>query len=789
VAGSSAPGQSRSVPGGSDRPSRGAGQPSSWQRRRAAKKRRLAAMSRRKRVLRRTGLLATWLLGLLALLMTALAVTVYSVAHVPSPEELQTNQSAIVQYADGSTMATIDGGENRIIVPLTKVPVHVREAVIAAEDRGFYSEPGISIRGTVRAGVNDLRGGSTQGGSTITQQYVKNAYLNSDQTLSRKLKELAISLKLSRQYSKDQILESYLNTIYFGRGAYGIEAAARAYFGVSVDKVTVAQGALLAAVIKSPEYYDPAVTPTAAKARWQYVVDGMVSTGKLTQDRAAALKFPTTVKTRNASSVLEGPLGLIWRQVKAELRADGVDPATINTRGLRIQTTIDKNAQTAAQAAVTENMTGLQPFQKNLLPALTAVNPDSGAVLAYYGNSNGGGYDYANGYRPPGSSFKPYTLATALTQNLKGVKPAYALDSVYDGRAEVNIGGVDIKNDPGDAGVSGFTTLAYAMKVSLNTTYDGLAYAIGPPNVAATAHAMGISKTRVDNGKPTLVNDAGQTTFGIGIGDADYSVRPLDQAVGFATIANGGTTYQPYFISKVTDPSGRVLYQHKGKGTRSLDPRVANDVALSVKPVAEWSHVPLADGRESGSKTGTAGLQTPSNPDSTDNSDAWMVGFTPQVSTAVWIGSGKSEPIYNSEKRTEYGSDLPAHIWKNFMDSYLADKPELPLPSKQLIAGGSGAQPSVTPSETFSSSTPTPTISSTPPSTSAAPPSTSAAPPSTSQAETSAPPSSSAAPSATPSTSCGLPVCTSAPPPSASGTPTATQTKKAIGASRSPGHS
>ncbi|MDQ1742802.1 MAG: hypothetical protein QOE23_1141, partial [Pseudonocardiales bacterium] len=208
MAGSSAPRQSRPASGGpggpagsagSSKPSKGGGQPGRWQRRRAAKKRRLAGMSRRGRILRRIGLIATWLLGLFAVLMTVLAVAVYSVAHVPSPEELETNQSAIVQYADGSTMATIDGGENRIIVPLAKVPVHVRDAVIAAEDRGFYSEPGISVKGTLRAAVNDVRGGSTQGGSTITQQYVKNAYLNSDQTLSRKLKELAISLKLSRQ--------------------------------------------------------------------------------------------------------------------------------------------------------------------------------------------------------------------------------------------------------------------------------------------------------------------------------------------------------------------------------------------------------------------------------------------------------------------------------------------------------------------------------------------------------------------------------------------------------------
>jgi membrane peptidoglycan carboxypeptidase len=742
-----------------------------WRRRRALKKRRLARMTRRRRVLRRVGLVLTGLLGLLAVLTTALAIGVYSVAHVPSPDELRTNQTAVLQYADGSTMATIDNGENRTDVALSKVPQYVRDAVIAAEDRGFYSEPGISIRGTLRAAVNDIRGGSTQGGSTITQQYVKNAYLNSDQSLSRKLKELAISLKLSREYSKDTILENYLNTIYFGRQAYGIEAASKAYFGIDVSKLSIAQGALLAAVIKSPEYYDPAVTPTAAKGRWDYVVDGMVSTGKLSKAQRDALKFPTTVKAKSVSSTLDGPLGLVWRQVKAELSADGIDPATINTKGLRITTTIDKTAQAAAEAAINSNFNGLQSFQKNLRPALTALNPANGGVVAYYGGRDGLGFDYANGYRPPGSSFKPYTLATALTQNLKGVKPAYALNSQFDGSYCVTIEATRICNDPGDQGYSGTTTLAFAMKASLNTTFDGLAAKVGPPNVAATAHAMGIAKTRSDTGKPTLVDAAGQTTFGIGIGDSDYSVRPIDQATGFATVANGGTTYQPFFINKVTDAGGNVVFQHKVKGTRSIDPKVANDVGLSLKPIADWSRVPLNNGRESGAKTGTAGIQGDNNG---NNSDAWMVGYTPQVSAAVWVGSGKTEPIFNSNHLPEYGSDLPGHIWRDFMNRYLAGKPALPLPTKQEIGLPTPAPTSSSASASSSSPTPTPT------------PSSSAPAPSSSSA---APSSSSAAPSCTPPAILVGGICvpppTSSPPPS-SASPSGTATAAPASATPAP---
>ena len=772
MAGPSTPEQPRSVPG---KGSAGAATPPSrWQQRRAAKKRRLAKMSPRKRVLRRIGLVLTWLLGLLALLSTVLAVTVYSVTHVPTPAELKTNQSAIVQYADGSTMATIDGGENRIIVPLSEVPVHVRDAVLAAEDRGFYSEPGISVRGTVRAAVNDLRGGATQGGSTITQQYVKNAYLNSEQTLSRKLKELAIALKLSRQYSKDQILESYLNTIYFGRGAYGIEAAARAYFGVSVKKVNPAQGALLAAVIKSPEYYDPAVTPAAAKARWHYVVDGMVSTGKLSQQQAAALKFPATVKTRNSSSVLDGPLGLVWRQVKSELRADGVDPATINTRGLRIQTTIDKGAQAAAQAAIKQTYSNLTRKQRNMRPALVAVDPNTGGVIAYYGGANGAGLDYAQSWRPPGSSFKPYVIATALAQNLKGVKPAFTIQSMFDGSSPQTIDNLPFSNDPTDPDY-GTYTLRRATTLSLNTVFGKLTSLVGPANVVKTARAMGIpateSATGPNPGAPTLMRNGNPDDY-VGIGN--YPVRILDQAVAYATLANGGLARQSYFVQKVTDAKGNVIYQHKDQAKRVLDKRVANDTTLAMEDVAESSGIGLAGSRPAAAKTGTVGIQNTGN-----SSDGWTVGFTPQVSAASWVGSDKVEPIYDANGNSEYGRDLAGNAWKRFMDGYLSGKPVLPLPTTQQIGMPS---PTNTPSR---SKTATPSESSTAPSSSA---STSTAPSTSVVPITSAPPTSSAAPTPSPSTSCGLPVCpSSSASSSTSGSPAASSsTKAAAPASASP---
>ena len=713
-----------------------------YRRHRARKKRRLAKMSTRKRVLRRIGLLFTWLLGLLAVLVTVLAIGVYSVAHVPSPDDLQTNQTATISYADGTPMATITGGENRTSVKLSQVPMQVRNAVIAAEDRGFYSEPGISIRGTLRAAVNDVKGGSTQGGSTITQQYVKNAYLNSDQTLSRKLKELAISLKLSREYSKDDILESYLNTIYFGRGAYGIQAASEAYFGIGVQKLSIAQGALLAAVIKSPEYYDPRVTPSASKDRWTYVVDGMRSTGKITAAQRAAVKFPTTIKPKSPSSALDGPLGLVWTQVKAELTKDGIDPATINTKGLKILTTIDKTAQASAQSAISQTYSNLTAKQANLRPALAAVNPSTGAVLAYYGGKDGTGLDYVQSWRPPGSTFKPYVTATALTQNLQGVKPAYTIQSIFDGSSPQTIDGQVFKNDPSDP-KSGTYTLTQATTLSLNTVFGKLTSDVGAANVQKTARAMGIPATESDTGPnpgaATLQRNGAPDDF-LGIGN--YPVRILDQAVGYATLADGGVARQAYFVQKVVDDKGNILFQHKDDGAkRVLEGKVTNDTTLAMEQVAGTSGIGLSDGRPVAAKTGTVALG-----DTQDASDGWTVGFTPQVSAASWVGSDKVEPIYNSAGNPEYGRDLAGNAWKLFMDGYLTGKPVVALPTTQLI----GAPVVNTPAPTTSAfTTPPPSttsaFSSPPPvatSSSQAPvsPTTSAAPPSTSKAVTTPPP-------------------------------------------------
>jgi len=686
-------------------------------------------MSRSKRVWRRIGITLTWLLGLIAAMTAVAVVLFYTLSDVPQPSDLSVPQVAVVEYSDGSTMARI-GSVDRTIVPLSKVPESVRWAVLSAEDRNFYSEPGVSITGTMRAALHDVTGGNTQGGSGITQQYVKNAYLNSEQTLSRKLKELAISVKLSREYTKDQILEWYLNTVYFGRNAYGVEAASEAYFGTSVGRLGPEQGALLAALLRAPNYYDPANNPSESKARWSYVVKSMVETKHLTEAQAAALPFPKTIAPDAAKKLgTTGPTALLVQQVINELEANGVSQDEIDTRGLHIRTTIDRKAQQAAQTAISQTFSDLAPAQKNMKNALVAVNPRTGGVLAYYGGPNGTGYngkpdynDYAGvGCRPPGSSFKPFTLATVLTDNLQGKQPQLAINSIVNGNFTVTIDGTQISNDPSDRPYSGQVTIANAMKYSLNTTFDLLASQVGPSNVAATAHTAGVSK--ICGGHPTLQNADGSTSFGIGIGD--YPVRVLDMADGFGTFANGGTTHGPYFVQQVTDSRGAIVYQHRDPGVRSLDPKVANDVGVTLAPVASWSGVPLADGRPSAAKTGTEGIQ--SGPASGQNSDAWMFGYTPQVSAAVWVGSGNSTTaITDAYGQPEYGRDLPGRTWKLFMDTYLAGAPQLSMPTTQQIVNGDNVEPSSAPPPPPSSSAPPTTPSTSAPPSPAASPSSSA---------------------------------------------------------------
>ncbi len=594
-------------------------------------------------------------------------VMAYAMVDIPKPGDIHTNQVSTILSSDGSELAKIIPPEgNRVDIDLDQVPMHVRNAVLAAEDRDFYSNPGFSFSGFARAVQNNVFGGATQGGSTITQQYVKNALVGSQRTgmggLIRKAKELVIATKMSGAWSKDEVLEAYLNIIYFGRGAYGISAAAKAYFDKPVEQLDVAEGALLATLIQRPSTLDPAVDPEGAVRRWNWVLDGMVQIGALSASERAAQVFPPTAPPDLARSqnLTTGPNGLIQRQVTAELlNLFDIDEQTLNTQGLQITTTIDNQAQQAAEKAVDKYLDGQNP---DMRAAVVSIDPRTGAVRAYYGGSDANGFDFAQAGLQTGSAFKVFALVAALDQ---GIGLGYQVDS-----SPLTVHGIKISNVGGDS--CGTCNIAEALKRSLNTAYYRLMLKLknGAEDVADAAHRAGIAKS-FPGVSYTLSEDGkgGPPNNGIVLGQ--YQTRVIDMASAYATLAASGVYHPPHFVQKVVNADGQVLFDIDTKGDtgeQRISKAVADNVTAAMQPIAAWSggHT-LAGGRPSAAKTGTTQLG-----ETGDNKDAWMVGYTPSLSTAVWVGTVKGdEPLKNQWGGPVYGAGLPADIWKATMDGAL----------------------------------------------------------------------------------------------------------------------
>ncbi|NKR41604.1 penicillin-binding protein [Rhodococcus hoagii] len=602
----------------------------------------------------------------------------YKNADVPRPSDMVTNQVSTILASDGTEIARVVPPEgNRTEVTIDQIPGHVRNAVLSAEDRDFYTNPGFSVSGFARAARDNVLGrDSAGGGSTITQQYVKNTLVGSERSVTRKMKELVISSKMAREWSKDEILAAYLNTIYFGRGAYGISAAATAYFGKPLADITVAEGAVLAAVIQSPSSLDPTTDPEALQARWNYVLDGMVTMSALAPTERQSMVFPDALPTApNADSgAAPGPEGLIRAQVLRELAESGVSEQDLNTEGLQITTTIDPTAQQAALEAVADTFDG-EP--ENLRTAVVSIDPKSGAVRAYYGGDDGKGFDFAQAGLQTGSSFKVFGLVAALQQDIP-------LSQTYDS-SPLSVYGVTINNVEGES--CGKCTIAEALKRSLNTSFYRLTLSMddGAQKIADAAHQAGIPETVPGWQYPTLTQEGGSPENGIVLGQ--YLTRPIDMASAYATLAASGTYHKPYFVQKVVTADGVVLLDRPAsEGERRLDAAVADNVSQAMLPIAAYSRSHgLAGGRPSASKTGTAQLG-----DTGKNKDAWMVGYTPQLSTAVWVGTADAQAIENSWGGPVYGSGLPSDIWKKTMDGALEDAPVEKFPWPAPIGGQAG---------------------------------------------------------------------------------------------------
>ncbi len=622
----------------------------------------------------------------------------------PKPE----SQVTQILASDGKKQLATIGEQNRSLVPYQQINPVIGEAVMAAEDKNFRDHHGIDMKGIVRAAWNNFTGGDTQGASTITQQYARHAAELKEISYNRKLREAVIARKMEDEYSKDEILGRYLNSVYFGRGAYGIEAAVKAYFGNSRSSltpagqkgaITPAEAAVLAAVIKQPEPsaghrgYDPQNNLQAAQERWQYTLNNMVEKGwlgaaeKPTEYPKFAKFDPEKCRTTCGT---DKPSGKIVKYVKQELLAMGIKQDEWTKGGLKIVTTINPDVQKAAEEAVDarNDESPMSKLKSSYKPAIVAVDPGNGRVLAYYGGPDGDGVswdfagpnfgengDYLGGLRPPGSSFKIYTLLAALSDG-------YGFDTTWDSKAK-KVGGDAINN-------SSRTKLQCderrcpldkATIESYNFPFYWLADKLGPAKVLEAAQKAGVqyienpSKIgqRIDLSKtdPETLKD-----FGNEIGFGQYAITVLDHANGVATLANEGKYNKAHFVLSVEkrDQTGKFRPFKKEKTTEKqvFDPNVVANLNDVLTKIPGNNGRALRNGRPAIGKTGTWEYK---DGESRENGDAWMVGATRQIAAAVWVGNydKKNNPMpIKIGDRNMTGGSVPGQLWKLFMD--LANK-------------------------------------------------------------------------------------------------------------------
>ncbi|GAA4115691.1 transglycosylase domain-containing protein [Knoellia locipacati] len=602
----------------------------------------------------------------------------YAMTDVPAPNQVATAQTSVIYYADGKNEIGRISDYNRESVPLKQVPIHVQRALLAAEDRNFYENNGISPTGIARAVWVAVKGGAaTQGGSTITQQYVKNYFLSQDRTLSRKAREILISVKIDGQQSKDQILENYLNTIYYGRGAYGIQTASKAYFGKDVSKITPAEGAFLASAIRGPSFYDPRLGPSQTKnaqTRSSYILDAMVKEGWLTPQQRAAATFPKSFVKYTPPSV-GGTNGYLVQLVKDELiKKVKVSEGDISSDGLRIVTTIDKAKQTAAGEAIKER---IPKGAKNLHVGLASIKPGDGAVQALYG-----GEDYAKNQfntatdatMQAGSVFKVFTLIAALQSGDLSIRNSFDGNSPQYFEEFANPGGATDFNRRG--GVRNFNdrdygriTVPEATANSVNTVYAQLNILATPAKTAAAAKQAGIT-TKLN---PNYANVLGSD-----------SVKVIDMANAYATLAAKGMRATPYFVKSVKSVDGSFDYKAEPKTTRAFPADLVSDVVYSMEQVIKNGSGDYAGerlNREAAGKTGT----------SSDNYSAWFDGFTPQLATAVGMfqGDGSIKKENQMDNVPGWGAitggTIPVRIWTDYMRAATEGMEKLKFPDPAYI--------------------------------------------------------------------------------------------------------
>ncbi len=604
----------------------------------------------------------------LALLATLTFIVLYRAIDIPDPNADFQTETTYVYYSDGKSELGRYAEQNRNSIPLSEMPDFVKDGVVAAEDRSFWTNNGIDPRGILRAAFSNASGNDTQGASTITQQYVKILYLSQEHSYKRKVREAVVSLKLHRQQSKEQILEGYLNTIYFGRGAYGIDAAAQTWFRKPAKDLTLRESAVLSSVINNPTLFDPANgkhNRQSLKNRYTRVLNAMAQMGVVSAEQAtkAAKKLPAFPKAR-AETTYGGQKGHALTMIRKELLRLGFTEQEIQGGGLRVTTTLTKKAMDAAEQGVDE----ARPEDvKGLHIAAASVEPGTGALRGFYG-----GQDYLDSQLNwavsgglPGSTFKVFALAA-------GINAGFALKDTFDGNSpfEFAEGQRPVRNLGGGDGTDyGRVNLIRATEDSINTAFVDLTMALpdGPKDVLKMAKAMGIPADDKSRGLDNLRTSPGlQANPGIALGSA--TVSPINIANGYATVAADGVRSELYLIEKVVDRTGETRYSHKVSNKRVLDEDVNADVSYALQQVVRAGSGTRAQalGRPAGGKTGTA-----TNADD-QVSSSWFVGYTPQLSTAVMMVRGTgNESLEEILPTSYYGGTYPAQMWTAVMTKAL----------------------------------------------------------------------------------------------------------------------
>lgn len=577
-------------------------------------------------------------------------------------DDIRPPASSLVYDSDGNEIATIHAAENRMPVKLDQVPQNLQDAFVAVEDNRFYDHIGVDPRGIARAIWANLRGRTvSEGGSTITQQLAKNAYLTQDRTLKRKIQEVFLALRLEHQYTKSEILELYLNQIYFGQGAYGVQAAARTYFGKDVEDLTLNECAMLAGIPKSPNYYSPLNNLQAAQERKATVLDQMVKYGYLDSATAEKTKQekPALVKPDPAKDD-KGEASYFVDYVTQKL-IDKYGADAVYKDGLQVYTTIDMDMQRAAEKAMKGLPNGRKDANGVVQPqgALVALDPHTGYVKAMVGGRGTDQFNRATmAERQPGSAFKPFVFAAALENKFS---PSTVIND-----SPIKIGDWEPQND--EHTFSGPVTMRQVAQHSMNVPTVKIAQKLGIEKVLYYAQEMGIS---------TLVMDGphNDKNLASALGGLTKGVTPLELTSAYGTFANKGVHVDPVVIVKVLDRNGKVIDEANPEQHNVISESSAADLTSMLQDVIRAGTGRRASiGRPAAGKTGTT----------SDYHDAWFVGYTPDLVASVWIGNDD-----NTSLGGIYGGTVPTTIWKDFMTEALKGTPAKDFDGSESSGGDS----------------------------------------------------------------------------------------------------